>query len=79
MITDPVRSRVSAPDRFFGISANSLPRFVRLKHPSGLFLNVDGTALTDKSGPSESYRGTIQQARNIRDTNALAAECKMVK
>lgn len=79
MITDPVRSRVSAPDRFFGISAKSLPRFVRLQHPSGLFLNVDGTDLTDKSGPSESYRGTIQQARKMKRSSALAEQCKMVK
>lgn len=79
MITDPVRSRVSAPDRFFGISAKSLPRFVRLQHPSGLFLNINGTALTDRADAGGSYRGTIQQARKMKRSSALAAECKMVK
>jgi hypothetical protein len=55
--------------------AKKHPRF-HLRHPSGLYLNLDGTKLTPKK--SEAYIGFAGQVRTISASLTLAGECKAV-
>lgn len=54
------------------VSADPL---IRLKHPSGLYLNIDGSGLTERSDFGGCYSGRAHQVANMRRVNSLAAEC----
>lgn len=78
MITDPVRSSISNADKMFGISTKSDTGKVRLLHPSGQFLNINGTGLTNRSDAGGCYVARPEQAVNMRKSSPFAAGCKMV-
>lgn len=53
--------------------------FIRLRHPSGLYLNIDGSGLTERSDFGGCYSGRAHQVANMRRVNSLAAECREVR
>lgn len=77
-IQDPILSKSYAADRQFGITPKNDKAFIRLRHPSGLYLNINGTGLTHRSDLGGCYSGRPEQVDAMRRTNALAAECREV-
>lgn len=73
---DPIRSLNYAADRQFGITPKMDKAFIRLRHPSGLYLNINGTGLTDRSDFGGCYSARPEQVEAMRRQNALAAECR---
>ncbi len=51
---------------------------IRLRHPSGLYLNINGTGLTPERHPGRCYAARAEQVANMRRVNPLAAECREV-
>lgn len=52
---------------------------IRLRHPSGLYLNINGTGLTPEQHPGRCYAARAEQVANMRRVNSLAAECREVE
>jgi hypothetical protein len=69
----------SPADKQFQMSARGEGNRVRLRHESGLFLNIDGSGLTRRADPGGCYVARQEQAERMRATNELAAGCQMVE
>lgn len=70
---------VSSADKLFGVTTKNEANRVRLRHESGLFLNIDGSGLTNRTDPGGCYVARHEQAMRMRATNELAAGCQMVE
>lgn len=78
MILNP-HITVSPADKQFQMSAKGEGNRVRLRHESGLFLNIDGSGLTNRSDPGGCYVARHEQALRMQAANELAAGCQMVE
>lgn len=75
MVAVPIRMHDHAADRQFGVTPIPARVAIRLRHPSGLYLNIDGSGLTPRSDLGGCYSGRPEQVANMRRVNALAAQC----